>query len=434
MRTATIPPLTLLLLATAATLADNWPQYKGPLRNDISAEKGLAEEWPQGGPKLLWTFANAGEGLSGPAIVDGRLYTLGGRGESEYLIALDVELPKDGSVTELWAAEVGPLFTWEGNRWSSGPSATPTVDGDRIYALGGNGHLVCFELATGKERWRIDLPRDMAAEVNPIGGGPRKLGWGFTWSPLVDGDTLVCVPGGPQGTLAAVSKLTGEVLWRSTELTDQAAYTSAVVANCGGVKQYVVLSNKGVAGIRASDGKLLWNHARGPRGYTTEVINTPIVHEDLVYVTVGAGQGCELIRVKKSEDTFQTESVYDNKNLVNHHGNVILFDGHVYGFSQGSGWTCQNFTTGEVVWNERRQFRGGSMIYADGRFILFGEDRGDVAMIDASTEGWNERGRFQIPQTSQLRKQSGKIWTPPVIANGKLYLRDQELLFCYDLK
>ena len=218
----------LLLIGLMSPLAQgaDWPQYRGPNRDDVTTETGLMQRWPEAGPALLWTYTNTGIGYSGPAVVGPRLYTLGDRGEKEYLIALNTQPTPQGTVSEAWSVELGQKFDWEGNRWSAGPSATPTVDGDQIFALGGWGDLVCVEAATGKERWRKNLPRDLDAEVNPIGGGPKKIGWGFTWSPLVDGDRLICIPGGPRGTAAALDKRTGAVLWRSTEATDQAAYTS----------------------------------------------------------------------------------------------------------------------------------------------------------------------------------------------------------------
>jgi outer membrane protein assembly factor BamB len=420
----------VLVLTAPATAAD-WPQYRGPERNDVSAETGLLPEWPEGGPKLLWTYSDAGIGYSGPAIVGDRLYTLGGRGESEFLIALDLSAVADGSVKEAWATRVGPLFTWEGNRWSAGPSTTPTVDGNLIFALGGMGDLICADAASGKEIWRKNLPSDLESEVNPIGGGPKKLGWGYTGSPLVDGDRLIIVPGGPKGTVAALHKKTGEVLWRSTEATDQAAYTSPMVAELGGVRQYIVLTNQGLLGVNAEDGKLLWSFRRR---YSTEVVNSPKILGDLVYATVGAGQGCDLVRVTKAGDAFEAEAVYANKNMANHHGNTVLVGDHIYGFSEGKGWTCQNFISGDILWSERRSLRAGALTYAEGRLYCYSEDDGTAVLAAADSAGWKEHGRFKVPQQSKQRKPNGKIWTPPVVSNGKLFLRDQELIFCYDVK
>ncbi|MGE3804861.1 MAG: PQQ-binding-like beta-propeller repeat protein [Gemmataceae bacterium] len=415
-----------LLILVPFVAAANWPQYRGPNRNDVSTETGLLTSWPDGGPKLLWTFDQAGVGYSGPAIVGDRLYTIGGRGDDEFLIAIDTTSGK-----ELWATKVGPLFTFKGNNWSAGPSATPTVDGDAVFALGGTGMLLCADAASGKARWSKNLPEELEAQVNPIGGGPKNLGWGYTWSALVDGDKLICVPGGPKGTVAALDKKTGKVLWRSTAVTDQAAYTSPMLLEDGKNKQYVVLTNQGLLGVGAADGKLLWKHAHR---YGTEVINSPLVSGTKVYATVGAGAGCDLIELERDGAAYKAKQIYTNKNMVNHHGNVVLVDQHVYGYSQGKGWICQKLDTGDIVWSERKALRAGALTCADGRLYCYGEDDGTTVLIEATTTGWKESGRFKIPKQSPLRKPRGKIWTPPVVANGKLYLRDQELLFCYDVK
>ena len=310
---------------------------------------------------------------------------------------------------------------------------TPTVDGDLIFAIGGNGDLVCVDTA-GKEKWRANLPKDLGAQVNPIGGGPANLGWGFTASPLVDGDRLICVVGGPKGTVAALDKRTGKVLWRSTGLTDRAAYTSPMAFEVGGVKQYVVLTNETLASVAAVDGKVLWTHKR-KQAYGTEVINTPLVHDGMIYTTVAAGNGgCELVKVEQTAGEFKATSVYENKNLANHHGNVVRVGDHIFGNGQGPGWVCQDFKTGAIVWSERAKLRSGAVTFADGHLYCFAEDDGTVALVEANTKEWKETGRFKLPRASKLRQPLGKVWTPPVVAGGRLFLRDQDLLFCYDVK
>ncbi len=415
-------------LASCVQTAD-WPQYRGPNRDDVSAETGLLKKWPAGGPPLLWTYADAGVGYSGPAIVGDRLYTIGGRGDTEHLIAVDLR-----SGQEAWSAAVGPLFQFEGNQWSAGPSATPTVSGGLVVALGGNGDLVCVEAASGKEAWRNNLPKELDAQVNPIGGGPKNLGWGFTGSPLVDGDQLVCLPGGPKGTVAALNLKTGKLLWQSKEVQDQAAYTSPMVADIEGVRQYVVLTNQALFAVAARDGKLLWR-AKRETPYGTEVINTPLLQGSFIYTTVAVNNGgCDLVQVTKEGDTFKAAIVYSNKNLSNHHGNAIRVGEHVFGYGQGRGWVCQTFLDGKNLWEEKAALGSGSVAYADGRLYCYAENDGTVAMVEAGPEGWRECGRLKIPRQTQRRKPSGKIWTPPVVAGGKLYLRDQDLLFCFDLK
>jgi len=416
------------LLAFFSLQSADWPQYRGPARDDVSTETGLLTQWPAEGPALLWTYANAGVGYSGPSIVGDRLYTIGGRGDAEFLISIDVKTGK-----EAWAVPVGPLYQFDGNRWSAGPSSTPTVAGGLVFALGGNGDLLCVNATTGKDVWKKNLPKELEAQVNPIGGGPKNLGWGYTWSPLVDGEHLVCLPGGPKGTVAALDRKTGKLIWQSSEVKDQAAYTSPMVAEIDGVRQYIVLTNPGLFGVLAKDGRLLWRAKRdGP--YGTEVINTPLVQGSFVFTTVSAGNGgCELVKVSREGNAFKAESIYANKNLSNHHGNVIRVGDNIFGFSDGRGWVCQNFMDGRNLWSEKK-FPAGAVAYADGHLYCYSEIDGTTALVAASPEGWREAGRMKLPQQSKLRKPAGRIWTPPVVAGGRLYLRDQDLVFCFDLK
>lgn len=409
---------------------DDWPQYRGPNLNDRSAETGLLKEWPKEGPKLAATFRDCGVGYSGVAVVGDRLYTLGDRGETEFLIALDLKNVAAGKIVEAWSTEIGPKFDFKGNQWSAGPSSTPTVDGNFVYALSGNGELMCVQAADGKQVWRVDLPKELEAQVNPIGGGPKNLGWGFTWSPLVAGEQLICTPGGPGGTVAALEKKTGKVIWRSTELVEQAAYTTVTPAELEGVRQYVVLTNQGLRGIAAADGKLLWKH---DHKLGTEVVSSPIVAGSSVYITVGTANGNEFVRVGKSADGFTAEKVYVGNQLTNHHGNVVLVDGHIYGSGAGRGFGCQKMETGEILWSERK-IATGSVTYADGRLYCYAEGDGAVTLVEADPKQATIVGRFTIPEQSKSCKPNGKIWTPPVIAGGRLFLRDQELLFCFELK
>ena len=416
--------------------ADDWPQFRGPQRDGISREKGLLKQWPEGGPRLLWTYSQAGVGYSGPAVVNEDVYFSGGRGDTEYVIALDIKNVTDKTVKEAWSTKIGPLFQWEGNNWNRGPNATPTVSGDSLYALGGQGELVCVEVKTGKEKWRKNLPRDQGGEVNPIGGGamePTPLGWGYAGAPLVDGDHLICVPGGKKGLLAALDKATGDVVWQSKEVTDQASYSSPIAAEVGGVKQYIQVTNKGIVGVAAHDGKLLWSYHRD-MPYDDVVIATPVFHDNLVFATVGFAQGCDLIKLIPGKGTIQVEKVFSNKSVENRDGGVVLVAGHLYGHSENKGWFCQEFKTGKIVWSERDKLGRGSITYADGNLYCCAEKGGVVALVEATPKGWNERSRFKLPRASTMRRPSGGLWTHPVIANGKLFIRDQEMLFCFDLK
>ncbi|MEW6306400.1 MAG: PQQ-binding-like beta-propeller repeat protein [Verrucomicrobiota bacterium] len=404
----------LALIATAALQTSSlaatfdWPQWRGPNRDDVSKETGLLKSWPAEGPKQLWVYDNAGLGYSGPAIVNGRLYTLGLRGETEFLIALDANTGK-----EIWAAQMGPRYP---NDWGDGPRGTPTVDGDRIYGLSGQGYLVCVK-NDGKVMWTKSMT-DLSGKVER---------WGYTESPLVDGNKVVCTPGGAKGAIAAFDKMTGKLLWQTKEFTDGAQYSSLIAANHNGGRQYIQLTMKSIVGVDANNGRVLW---REDWPGETAVIPTPIFSNGHVYVTSGYGVGSKLVKIGPGN---RTSEVYFNKVMKNHHGGVILVNGYLYGHSDGAGWVCQKFDTGEEVWSYRG-FGKGAVAYADGMLYCLEEGGGTVVLVEASPKGWNEKGRFKLaPQTTQ-RSKRGKIWTHPVISNGKLYLRDQELLHCYDVK
>jgi outer membrane protein assembly factor BamB len=424
MRSASILGLAGCVAVFSLAGAADWPQFRGPDRTNVSKETGLLKSWPKEGPELVWTFRKAGLGYSGPAIVGGKIYCMGAREGTEQVFALD------GKGEELWSTKIGPVFDFKSNAWSRGPNATPTVDGDALYALGSQGDLVCVSVADGKERWRKNLPKDLGAEVNPIGGAPEKMGWGFSWSPLVDGDNVICQPGGEQGLLAALNKKTGEVVWRTRDVAEQATYSSPLVATLGGVRQYIQQSQNGVLGVAAKDGSLLWYYKRD-NPYPDVVIPTPIVQGDQVYVTAWGG-GAEVIKVTGTGNKFKAESVWAENRIGNRQGGVVLVGGSVFGYHEEREWACQDFATGEIKWTNNR-LGAGSVLAADGRLYCLTE-KGIVTLVEASAEKYKEVGRFTLPEASKNRKVRGGVWTHPVLADGKLYLRDQELMFCYKVK
>jgi outer membrane protein assembly factor BamB len=420
MRTRWLVPAVLLLAAGA--LGADWPQFLGPDRTGVIKGKGLLESWPEGGPPLVWTSTSAGRGYGGMAVVGGTIYMMGARDNTEYVIALD----KGGK--ELWATKIGPVYNFAGNAYSDGPNATPTVDGDRLYGLGSQGILVCLDVSKkGAVVWKKDLPKAMGAEVNPIAG--PKGGWGFAWSPLVDGKQLVCLPGGKGGLVAALDKGTGAVLWRSKDAKYQCTYSSPVAAEIGGVRQYVAMTQDGAVGVDAKTGDLLWDFKR-ESPYADVVCPTPIVSGDKVYLTAWKGN-CDLLQLEPAKKKFTVKVVYTKREISNIQGGVVKVGKYLYGFHLKNFWACQDFDTGRLVWR-RRGRNGNSVIAAGDRLYGIGE-RGTVVLLEASPKGYSEKGEFKLPKESAKRPPGGRLWSYPSIADGHLYVRDQELIFCYKI-
>jgi outer membrane protein assembly factor BamB len=426
----------ICLAVSALAVGADWPQWHGPDRTGVSKETGLLQSWPKQGPPLLWTYKDLGIGFSGPAIIGDRLYTMGARNEFTYVIAIDIN---KGS--EVWSQKFGPIFTQDA--YGDGPRSTPTIDGDYLYALDGTGELVCLETAKGKEIWRKNLIKNLGGEIML---SPTKQEWGYSESVLIDGDKLICTPGGEKGTLAALDKKTGAVLWRSTELKNKAPYSSAVVAEIDGVRQYIqnsFLDGSGaVCGFAANDGKLLWKGAAF-EGEKYGVAQTPVIHSNLVYTTSGYGDGCHLFQLTTKGKTFAAKDIYPKtvqRRVKNAHGGMILVGNYLYGHANGVGWVCQDFKSGKTTWIDRTKLvsKSGSIMAVEDRLYLY-NDTGTAVLLQADSKSWKEHGRFEIPEKSkvpQSRKtsRSAGIWTHPVVANGRLYLRDQELLFCYDVR
>lgn len=393
----------------------DWPQFRGPNRDDISAETGILQDWPDGGPKLLWTCRDLGRGYSGPSIVGDKIYIMGTK-DKEAELAMCVSR-KDGKV--LWATPVGEFYD---NGWGGGPRASPTVDGTFVYVLTGKGILACLNAQTGKGMWSKDLVKDFGGKVQA---------WGYCESPLVDGDMVLATPGG-SNFMVGFNKRTGAPMWKSSGLDDAAQYSSIMKMEVGKIPLYLTMTKAGLVGVNAKNGEFQWRFEKTGNG--TAVIPTPIFYDDFVYSTSGYGTGCGLVKLAAADGKVTAEEIYFNKDMVNHHGGVILKDGHIYGYSDGKGWICQKVDTGETVWRERGALGKGSITYADNRFYCFSENEGKCVLIEASTEGWKEHGSFTIPEETKLERGSGKIWTHPVVSQGQLFLRDQDLLFCFEVK
>jgi outer membrane protein assembly factor BamB len=403
------------VLGGAAGAAD-WPQWRGPQRDGTSRETGLLEEWPREGPRLLWQRKDVGEGYATPAVVGDRIYLLGNKGMAdEFVQALSV---RDGR--QVWATRlgrVGPNMAMQ----FPGARSTPTVDGELLFALSSDGELACLETAGGKVRWRKNVRTEF--------GG--KCGWwAYSESPLVDGDVLVCSPGGSDATLVALHKKTGDVLWKAAlPEGDIAGYASAIVVEAAGVKQYVQFLQKGVVGVDARTGKLLWRYAQTAQRSRANIV-TPVAHDGCVYTASGeAGGG--LVKLKAHQGAVEAEQLYCLKNLPASIGGSVRVGEYLYG-TNGRGLLCAEFATGNLKWQDKCIGRG-AVCYADGRLYVHGEN-GQVALVEATPAAYREKGRFTPPDQPQYTRRDEKAWAYPVVANGRLYIRDQGSLWCYDVQ
>ena len=406
--------LMLLGLFVTDAHADDWPFWRGPDRNDQSQETGLLQHWPQGGPKQLWVNQESGLGYSGFSIVDGKLFTMGLEDDESFALCLDANTGK-----ELWRKQIGTKYE---NSWGDGPRGTPTVDGERVYFMTAQGHLACLQAEDGGEVWAVKMS-DFDGEV------PK---WGYAESPLVDGDRIVCTPGGNTGTMLALDKKTGKKIWQSDPVNGdnrrpiQAHYSSIMPCELGGQKQYVQLTVSALFGVAADTGEILWQSSFPGR---VAVIPSPIVDNNQVYVTAGYGIGSMLVKI---DDDQNAEQVWFSKAMQNHHGGVIKIGDYFYG-SSAKAFTCQNQKTGDRVWVER-EIRKGAVAYADNRFYHVQEDDGKVLLFAADESGIKPHGQFVLSPQTERRSPKGRIWVHPVISGGKLYLRDQEIIYCYDIK
>jgi len=416
--------LTALCLTLPAQRTDpTWPGWRGPQRDAVSRETGLLKSWPPAGPALAWQAKGLGDGFSSVSISVNRIYTMGDRKDGQYVLALNLA---DGSTA--WATKIGPV--WEDDEMG-GPRGTPTVDGDFVYAIGTEGEVVALDAATGSVRWQ----KSMVADYN----GQIMSDWKFSESPLVDGDKLLFTPGAFGALIVAVDKKTGKDIWRAGGArlgqagSNGAGYSSIVISQGAGVRQYVQLVGRGLIGVRASDGKMLWSYNRIANDVAN--ISTPVVRGDYVFGSTGYSTGSALLKLEATSDGVAAKEVYflEPRIFQNHHGGFVLIGDFLYsGQGHNNGFPiCIDFLTGKVRWGGDIRPEGASgsaaVAAADGR-LYFRYQNGVMKQFDASPEGFKQTGSFKIPGT---RKPS---WSHPVILGGKLYLREQDTLLCYNLR
>jgi outer membrane protein assembly factor BamB len=339
---------------------------------------------------------------------------MGDKNGSAYIHALE---PSGGKL--LWSAKVGKAGGGAG-----GSSSTPTISGDLVFALGQHGDLLCVEAATGKERWQHNLADDFKG---------TRGGWDYCESVLVDGDRVICTPGGDEATLLALDKNSGEVVWKCPIRNESAGYSSIVVSEAAGVRQYVQLLANSLVGVRANDGKLLWRYGEnGDRfGRNTANIPTPIVKGDRVFAAAGYGRGGALLELSSDDGAIKAREVYFNRQLNNKHGGVVVVGDNVFADQDDSGTPyCADLNTGKVKWHREQRTDGSSsaaITYADGRLYVRYAN-GYVALVEANPKGYMEHGGFKIPNGDH------NSWNHPVVVGGKLYLREKDVLWCYDVK
>jgi outer membrane protein assembly factor BamB len=393
----------------ASTHADDWPQFRGPDRTGISKEKGLLQSWPKEGPKLAWQVEGLGGGYSSLAIAGGRIYTMSFRGDDELVLALDETNGK-----EVWHTKIAAANRHVG--YGEGPRCVPTVDGKYLYALGVSGDLACLQVADGTPVWQHNLVKEFGGSVPS---------WGYSESPLVDAEKVIATPGGKKATLAAFDKRAGTVLWQSeVPEGDQAQYASIAVANVSGEREYVNFLHGGLVGVAAKDGKYLWRYNAPANG--TANCSMPVVSGAEVFGSSDYGTGGGLVKLTKNGGGVKADEVYFTKEMKNHHGGMVLVKGYLYG-ANGGVLGCIEFQTGKVMWQERKPGKG-SIAFADG-CLYYRNEGGPMYLVEANPEKYVEKGHFDQPNRSGQNS-----WTYPVVANGKLYLRDQDVLLCYDVR
>ncbi|HEY8413805.1 MAG TPA: PQQ-binding-like beta-propeller repeat protein, partial [Pyrinomonadaceae bacterium] len=368
---ATVALLFVLAAPLLAQSSADWPQWRGPNRDGISKETGLLKEWPAQGPPLVWKAAGAGRGYSSFSIANGRLYTLGLRGDREFVIAFDLANGK-----EVWATPHGSAFR---NDRGDGPRGTPTIDGDRLYALGGNGDLSCLDARTGKIVWTKNVLREF---------GASNIGWGISESPLVLGNKVMVNAGGQNASIVALNKDNGAVIWKSQ--SDEAGYSSAIPVQVNGGTQVVFFTAKRALGLDVNDGRLLWEYGKPANNVAN--VATPIARGNRVFISSDYGTGGGLVEIKADG---RAQEVYFTKDMRNHHSSSVLVGDYLYGFSS-SVLTAMKFDTGEIAWRDRSVGKG-SLVYADGNLYCYSEN-GVVGLVEATPTGYHEKGRFRIQQ------------------------------------
>ena len=384
----------------------DWPQWRGPERTGISKETGLLAQWPRSGPSVAWSAAMLGAGYGSVAVHGDRVYLQGMRNRQSVVSTLN---RADGK--PVWVRILGPAGD---NDRGPGPRGTPTIDGDRLYALSETGDLACLRTSDGTVVWQRNILKDFRGE-NPY--------WLISESPLVDGNLVIVTPGGRGAGMVALDKMSGKTVWQSKELSDGAGYASPIVADVGGVRTLMTFTADAGVGVRASDGKLMWRNSQAANG--TANIATPVYSDGKVFFTSSYGTGASLLGLKAAGGEVRAQEIYFTRDMKNHHGGVVLVNGHIYGYND-SILTCLEFASGKMLWRDRSVGKG-AVTYADGHLYILSENN-VVGLVEATPAGYKEKGRFNIAD------QGWPSWSHPVVSGGRLYIRNQGTLTSYDVR
>jgi outer membrane protein assembly factor BamB len=399
----------LLLAIQGRGAAGDWPHYRGPERDAKSTDSGLLESWPETGPKLLWSKTGLGAGYTQAIVADGMVYVTGSTENEGFVTALDLDgKPK-------WKKSYGPVFEGSRGRFAGARSA-PTVHDGKLYVAGSGGHLVCFDAKTGKRVWSVDFFKAYGISQ------PR---WGFSESVLVEGENVLLTTGGDY-LMVAFNKDKGTVAWKSKGIGDPASYCSPMVLTHGGTRQVVTMSHSNVVSIDPENGKLIWKHPF-TGGRRSNHATTPVYADGRLFCSAGYGKGSEILRFAKDGKSVRLEHTL--KVPDNHHGNVVLVDGLVFGTGHNNGgqWVCVELATGEIKWQERGIGKG-SVSVAEGLLYCYAERGGQVALVRPSAKG------FEIISSFTVKGGTGEHWSHPTIAGGRLWIRHGDALMVYDVK
>lgn len=395
-----------------------WPQFHGPKRDNLSTETGLLNKWPEGGPKLVWTARGIGFGFAGVSIADGSIYTSGNVDGKTIITALDME----GKIR--WQVANGKA--WETPK--GGSRATPTVDAERLYHKNPYGDVVCLQAKTGKKIWGLNILEEFHS---------RNITWAVSESLLIDGEHVICCPGGPETAVVALDKGTGRTVWKSPSSGDLAGYASPILAECQGLRMILTLTAKAMIGVNADNGDLLWRVAHVTP--FDETITSPIYHAGQIFVsTRSTGSVMYKLRVagdKASKPESEVEPLWRSRELDNQHGGVLLLDGHLYGAAltaNNGNWVCLNWQTGQKTYAERGVGHG-CLTCADGMLYTLSE-RSMMGLVKATPDGHEVVSQFRIPAGGHYVGKDGPSWAHPVVCGGRLYVRHGDFLYAYDVR